>query len=137
MPLDKVVHPRDEPTAMQSYHRIVEWSAGEDAYMVMPGGVTDEAGLLPQETIRAVLMSIGEALKKLHKRGIAHGLVTPEHILVHNNDSSVIKLAGLLNRHTWARSNVALSGSSPGAGHATIDSGSGAADGFKKDHSDE
>ena len=53
----------------------------------------DGGVFLTDDSIRSVLKTIGSALQKMHKKGLCHGMLTPENILL--NNSGKIHLSGV------------------------------------------
>ena len=108
-PIENVVHPNAAYHAEQSCQSILEWNRDYGLYL-LPSTDYDNMGnghnncnLISDEAIKVILRTTCKALKKLHKKGIAHGLVSPEHVLADSIDGS-IKLSGLANKYSMVAS---------------------------------
>ena len=65
---------------------ILEWNMDTELYTKSRRDVGLAPGIsgwiLSDDIIRAVLITLGQSLRSLHKKGLAHGNIRPENILI-------------------------------------------------------
>ena len=64
------------------YHKVLDWNKENNIYILPLQDMHSGSFLLTDNQIRQILKSVGKALKTMHKRGICHGLVIPDNILI-------------------------------------------------------